>query len=60
MNSNNLDIEQMRKTWIEMGKALGMDISCMQSVILNLEVSKVSSPDPLLVAFLDFTVFGNI
>lgn len=26
MNSTNLDIEQMRKAWIEMGKALGMDI----------------------------------
>lgn len=25
MNSNNLDIEQMRKAWIEMGKALGME-----------------------------------
>ncbi len=25
MNSNNMDIEQMRKAWIEMGKALGME-----------------------------------
>ncbi|MDE6560269.1 MAG: hypothetical protein K2K75_02690 [Muribaculaceae bacterium] len=25
MNSNNVDIEQMRKDWIEMGKALGME-----------------------------------
>ncbi|MDE6381189.1 MAG: hypothetical protein K2L11_12020, partial [Muribaculaceae bacterium] len=27
MNSNNMDIEQMRKAWIEMGKALGMETS---------------------------------
>lgn len=25
MNSKNLDIDQMRRAWIEMGKALGMD-----------------------------------
>ena len=35
MNSNNLDIEQMRKAWIEMGKALGMETPQNDSCDMN-------------------------
>ena len=60
MNSNNMDIEQMRKAWIEMGKALGMETP--QNDAYNLRKMKTSL-DRLCTRYMigrDFTILATI
>ncbi|MDE5997464.1 MAG: hypothetical protein K2G77_04545 [Muribaculaceae bacterium] len=60
MNSNNLDIEQMRKVWIEMGKALGMETPPSDPDNLN---KKNTDLDRLRTRYMkgrDFSVLGAI
>ncbi|MDE5814159.1 MAG: hypothetical protein K2H72_07730 [Muribaculaceae bacterium] len=60
MNSNNMDIEQMRKAWIEMGKALGMETSSGDPDNLN---KMKTSLDRLCMRYMrgrDFSVLGAI
>ncbi|MDE5872267.1 MAG: hypothetical protein K2H22_10045 [Muribaculaceae bacterium] len=60
MNSNNLDIEQMRKAWIEMGKALGRETSPSDPDNLN---KMKTSLDRLCMRYMkgrDFSVLGAI
>ena len=60
MNSNNMDIKQMRKAWIEMGKALGMETSPGNPDNLN---KMKTSLDRLCLRYMrgrDFSVLGAI
>ncbi|MDE5793319.1 MAG: hypothetical protein K2I08_01200 [Muribaculaceae bacterium] len=60
MNSNNMDIDQMRKAWIEMGKALGMETLPDEPDNMN---KKKTSLDRLCTRYMrgrDFTILATI
>ena len=60
MNSNNMDIDQMRKAWIEMGKALGMETPPSEPDNMN---KMKTSLDRLCTRYMrgrDFTILATI
>ncbi len=60
MNTNNLDMEQLRKAWVEMGKALGMGTPPSDPDDMN---KKKTALDELLLRYMkgrDFSVVGAI
>lgn len=60
MNSNNLDIEQIKKAWRDMGKALGMDTSTSNPDNMNNRETDLDRLHTRYMRGRDFSILGGI